>query len=250
MRSLSKIIKAAELQILVPNEAQTVIPVLREKEVEQSPKESGAIFSSANLLEEAELKAQEIVAKAEAQAEALLSEAETQIETLRLQTKEAAFDEGYQEGLKTGEEQALHNATGLLSLLQATVDEGVRVRASSLQALEDDFLKFSLLLADKIVKKTVSDDISWLAPIIDESLTALGRVEQIILRLNPVDYSLLQEHNQTLLAGNRVKISFESDEQVSQGGCLIESENGLIDARLEKRFEKIAQHLMEVPYYE
>lgn len=246
---MSKIIKAAELKVLIPNDTQTVIPVLH-SQVAEGKGGQGTMLRSANLLQDAKQKAESIVEQAHKEAEALKQKAKEELDILRVQAKEAGFDEGYQEGLVEGNEQALQNASGLLSLLQATIEEGVRIRANSLQALEDDFLKFSLLLADKLVRRSISEDISWLTPIVKDALRSLGTVDQIQVRLNPLDFSFLQEREEGLQLATRAKLRFESDPTISPGGCLIESTHGLVDARLEKRLGKIAQQLMEVLYHE
>jgi flagellar biosynthesis/type III secretory pathway protein FliH len=119
-----------------------------------------------------------------------------------------------------------------------------------LAALEDDFLKLSLLLADKIVRKVVEEDISWLEPIIREALTALGQVDDILVRLHPNDYAVISGNPDLMTIATRTRIRFDSDVTIAQGGCLIESENGLIDARLEKRLGKIGKQLLEVLYDE
>lgn len=253
---MSRIIKAAELKVLVTDDTDTVIPV----QFDQARPESSSgntILDGSNLIADAKRQAQEIVTQAQEEAELLmekarrlLEESEAELETLRLKTKEAAYAEGYQEGLQDGEDKALEKAKDLLDLLERTVDEGVRQRASGLAALEEDFLKLSLLLADKVVRKSVEDDLSWLGPVIREAIYALGTVNEIMVYISPMDYSLVQEQEERLQAGLRTKIVFQVDPTLQQGGCLIESENGLIDARLEQRLGKLGRGLMEVLYDE
>ena len=246
---MSRIIKAAELKVLVTDDADTVIPVqFTQQEATDMP--GNTILDGSNVIADAKRKAQEIVARAQEEARLLMQEAEEELETLRLKTKEGAYAEGYQEGLIDGENKALEQARELLDLLQRTIDEAVRRRASGLAALEEDFLKLSLLLADKIVRNTVDDDVSWLGPIIRDSLFALGTVNEIVVYLSPVDYSLIQDHEESLQVGQRTNIIFQVDPSLSQGGCMIESENGLIDARLEERLGKLGKGLMEVLYHE
>lgn len=246
---MSKIIKAAELKVLVPNEAQTVI------HASNIPGEVGAssgatILDGTNLIHNAKAKAEAILERAEEEAKARLEQMENQIDTIRLQAKEAGFADGYEEGLVEGQEKALEEAGKLLSTVHTIIDEGVRLRAQSLEALEDDFLKLSLLLADKIVRKNIQNDIAWLDPIIKDAIRSLGTVEKITVLLNPMDYSLIKEEEEGLQLGTRAKLYLERDPSITQGGCLIESESGLIDARLEKRLGKIGQYLMEVLYNE
>lgn len=248
---MSRIIKAAELKVLVPNESQTVIPAMPVEGLETPlPTKGGTILDAANLLEDAQRKAEEMVAEAEAKGRGLVEQAQAEVEALRLKAKETGFAEGYAEGLAEGRSQALEQAGNLLSLLESIVEEGLAARTNNLQALEDDFLKLSLLLADKLVRRTVERDVSWLEPVVKEAVQALGAAEEIVVVLNPVDYSLLQEQGEDLPLPTRASLRFEQDPAITQGGCLIESENGLIDARLEQRLGKLAQHLLEVLYHE
>lgn len=249
---MSRIIKAADLKVLVVNESQTVIPAIPKSSNSLPSKNSsgGTILDASNLLEDAQRKAAEIVAQASEQAELQRQQLEDELEKVRLQAKESGFAVGYEEGLVEGHNKALQDAGELLGLLKAVVDEGVKLRASNLAALEDDFLKLSLLLADKIVRKTVENDIAWLKPLLRDALVSLGQVDEVVVFLGSIDYSLLQDYGEDLQLETRTKLVFDQDSSITQGGCLIESESGLIDARLESRLGKLAHHLLEVLYYE
>jgi len=246
---LSKIIKAADLKILIPNEEQTLIPAA-EQARSQGQAEAGTILEGSNLLQDAQRKAESLTARAKQKAEALMAAAEAEAEALHLRAEKEGFEQGRQEGLRAGKEEALREGAALITVLEQAVQEGARARAGSLAALEDDVLKLSLLLADKIVRKTVQDDLSWLEPIIKEALSALGAVREIIIRLNPVDYAIVSAKVDEFSGLTRAQLQFESDATVNPGGCVLESENGMIDARLEKRLGKLGKHLMEVLYDE
>lgn len=246
---MSKIIKAAELKVLVTNETHTVIPASPGKG--SGVAAGGAtILDGSNLIGDARRQADQIVTRAEEQAQRILQQANEEVENILLKAKEEGYAQGYAEGLVEGEEKARQEANDLLMLLEAIVEEGVRLRAAGLEALEEDFLKLSLLLADKIMRKSVEDDIAWLEPVIKDALRSLGTANEIVVLLNPMDYSLIKECEDDLLLGTKAKLTFERDSTISQGSCLIESENGLIDARLEKRLGKLGRHLMEVLYNE
>ncbi len=246
---MSRIIKAADLKVLVTDDTDTVIPAISVEGNSPSPS-GGTILDGSNLIGDAKRQAEDIVRQAEEEAQLRLYKVEEELETLRLKTKEEGYAQGYEEGLVDGQEKALQEAQGLLELFQNTVEEGVRLRASGLAALEEDVLKLSLLLADKIVRKTIADDISWLEPMINDALQSLGTVHEIVVYVNPIDYSLIKEQEDRLHVTTRTKVIFQQDPGLSQGGCLIESENGLIDARLEQRLGKLGKSLMEVLYDE
>ena len=246
---MSRIIKAAELKVLVTDDADTVIPVQLVEKAAPTP-EGDTILDASNLIQDARRQAEEIVEQAEKDAQLRLQQVDEEVEALRLKTKEEGYAQGYEEGLTDGRQKAMEEAANLLELLQATVDEGVRLRASGLAALEEDVLKLSLLLADKIVRKTIEDDISWLEPIVKEALQSLGTVNEIAVYVSPMDYSLIKEREDNVRISSRTKILFEQDPAITQGGCLIESETGIIDARLERRIGKLGKSLLEVLYNE
>ncbi|HHT41955.1 MAG TPA: hypothetical protein GX014_00940 [Firmicutes bacterium] len=248
---MSRIIKAAELKVLVTTDDQTIIPAIPTDQVDtESFVKGGTILDAANLLEDAQAKADEILEQAEQKATHLLEQAQSEVEAIRLKAKEAGFSDGYAEGLEEGRRKALERAAELLSLLENTVHEAVRLRTANLQALEDDFLKLSVFLADKIVRNHVETDVSWLQPILKEALESLGTLDQLVVFLNPLDYALLRNHEEDLRLSSRAKLVFEQDPSITQGGCLIESDTGIIDARLERRLGKLANHLLEVLYDE
>lgn len=247
---MSRIIKAADLKVLIPNESQTVIPAPTLEKDENKSTDNNTLLKSASLVQDAQRKATEILQEAEKQAKSIVQSAEEELEVVRLHAKEKGFEEGYREGITAGKEVAMQEAKNLLTLLESTIEEAINLRATGLESLEDDFIKLSLILADKIVKKQVNSDISWLEPIIRDALGALGSVDKIIVKVNPEDFELINENSSELELNSRVKIEFDVDSSICQGGCLIESEKGLIDARLEKRLGKLGAHLMEVLYDE
>lgn len=246
---MSKIIKAAKLKVLVTDDADTIIPAISVEE--KSPHNSSeTILDASNLLEDAQKQADQILIKAKEEAELRLTEATEEFETLRLKIKEEGYAQGYKEGFIDGQEKALEQAAKFLETLENTVQESVKIRATNLAALEDDFLKLSLLLADKILRRAVAEDISWLEPVIQNAIQSLGSVDKITVYVSAMDYSLIKEHEEQLYGQSRTKISFEQDLSIAQGGCIIESESGFIDARLERRLGKLAKGLMEVLYDE
>lgn len=244
---MSRIIKAAELQVLIPNESHTVIPAPKSKKSNPNIEE-GTILQAANLIEDAQAKARQILESAVQEAEELRAHTEQELETIRLQSKEMGYEAGYEEGLSAGQEKAAEEAADLLTVLEETIQSAVTMRAKALAQSEEDFLKFSLLLAEKIVRRVIVDDLSWLESIIKEAISRLGSVERIIVHLSPEDYHLVQSHLEELELNSRTEIIFESDRSLSKGGCIIDSDNGAVDARLEKRLGKLGHHLMEVLY--
>ncbi len=251
---MCKIIKAADLKVLVPEESTEVIrPVVQpespgEEQKFEAVAQEGTILEASDLIAQAKAKAAEIIAAAEEQAATLRAQAEEEAAQLRKQAESHGYEEGYKTGFEEGNARADEEAARLLNLLQQLVDQAAADRASALARLEEDFLKLSLILAEKIVRKTIDEDPTWLAAVIEEACKRLGTVDECIIHLNPEDYAVLKAEEFRLSGAGVERITFRPDPSLQPGGCVIETDGGTVDASLEKRLGKLAHHLLEVMY--
>lgn len=254
---MSKIIKAAELKVLISEDSEAVIrPVLEPSEdrAEEAAFDAslreGTILEAKDIIEQAQAKAEDILNAAEAEVEELWERAKKELEELRVQAQSEGYQAGYETGYEEGQKQADAETTRLISILKQTVETALQDRAAALARLEQDFLKLSLILAEKIVKKAIHEDPAWLRPVIEEAYSRLGAVNECTIRLNPDDYQVIKEEELRLQRTGTELVRFQPDPAVSPGGCIIEADTGTIDAGLEKRLGKLARHLMDVLYHE
>jgi len=164
-------------------------------------------------------------------AEEVLQEVKKDVEKYKLQVageceklKEQAQKEGFEAGFKQWAEQ-----------LVALENEMIRVR--------QDFEKVVVPVALKAAKKIVGREIELSPPtivdIVSNSLKAVAQHKRITIYVNKKDLEILETHR------TRLKQIFESLEglslrersDVAQGGCVIETEGGIINARLENQWK-------------
>jgi flagellar assembly protein FliH len=112
---------------------------------------------------------------------------------------------------------------------------------------ENDFhslvIKVSAKIAEKIVQMELKEN-SIIEKILDQNLRKIIGANDIIIKLNPNDYKLIQKSSKEYLASSGdSKIIFESNEHIQIGGCLIESEIGNLDARVESQLNEIIKNL-------
>jgi len=131
--------------------------------------------------------------------------------------------------------------------LEHAVSEAVQARTESLAQLETDFLKLSVLLAEKIIRRQIAEDPLWLKPIVEEALERLGAAESITVRIHPKDYLPIRD-SELQFSDYRGRLQFEPDEALKRGTMLFETEFGAIDASLEQRLGKLAESLLEVVF--
>lgn len=155
--------------------------------------------------------------------------------------KEAAAKEGYQEGLsqcKADIEEVKNAITAFLSAKQEVFEY-----------IAPDILEISVEIAQKIIKKELQQDPTIILDNIMEILKGLSKEEtKITLRVNPVQVSLLKAEVPNVMAnvGLEAKILIVPDDTIMEGGCMVTTTNGVIDATIETQLAVISEALKEV----
>ncbi len=155
--------------------------------------------------------------------------------------KEAAAKEGYQDGLAQAKEdiQEVKNA----------ITEFLTAKQEVFDYIAPDILEISVDIAKKIIKKELQQDPNIILENISEILKGLSKEEtKITLRVNPAQVSLLKQEIPEVLnnAGLDAKILIVPDETVMEGGCMVTTTNGVIDATVEAQLAVISEALKEV----
>src|SRR5690606_17107994 len=87
---------------------------------------------------------------------------------------------------------------------------------------EEVVMKVSFLLAETILKKEISRE-SIIKEVLTEALKKVVGANEIIVRLNPVDYeSIIEDGKSFQLKDSFSQIKFEKDDRIELGGCFIE----------------------------
>lgn len=171
-------------------------------------------------------EAKQIIEQAEEYAQELRQRAEVQSQKKLKQ----AFEKGTEEALLEFEQ----------NLLQAK-----EIRERVLREIEKDVLKLAVRLAEKIVGREIDEDNETIKDIVSTALQNARQKERITIRVNPSDLQLVQKNSEQFKTTAQTKfIDFVADPRIEKGGCLIESEVGTVDARLETQFRVLERALL------
>ncbi len=155
--------------------------------------------------------------------------------------KESAVKEGYEEGIN----QAKADIENLRNSLNAFVSAKQEV----FDYIAPDILEISVDIAKKIIKKEIQQDPTIILENIVELLKSLSKEEtRVTLRVNPEQAMLIKQKIPEVveMAGSEAKINVISDENISYGGCMVTTTNGIIDATIETQMSIISEALKEV----
>lgn len=166
---------------------------------------------------------------AQREAAEIRERAEEQAETLR----KRACEDGYAAGTAAAARELFH-----LDKLQATVTE--RTEAEATQA--------ALMVASQLLGTTLEAEPQRVVELLKPHLARMRRAQRLLLRLHPDDAAWLSQHPEAVdeLRGQHTiasKLELLSDPDVARGGCIVESNIGDLDARVETRLTLLAAAL-------
>lgn len=170
--------------------------------------------------------ADEIVADARRQAAAILDDARN----------DAA--RALAEATAQGRERGLSAVTELLIAARA---EALRARRDSTAELRG----LAVRIAEKILGRTLALAPESVVDIAVEAMRHAGEPRAMRLRCHPDDLALLESGRPRLLerCASLGSLQLEADETVARGGCVLESELGVVDARLTVQLDAIERAL-------
>jgi len=117
-----------------------------------------------------------------------------------------------------------------------------KIQAGQILAATDrDILELALKVAAKIIGRDLEREPDTLLEIVATAIEATRVSKAIILRVNPEDAKLLREKRPRLmeLIGRAIDLSVRDDPEVERGGCVIQTDFGVIDGQLRTQFEML-----------
>jgi flagellar assembly protein FliH len=158
----------------------------------------------------------------------------------------AARQTGYQDGYRDGlvaldgfkQSFAAQTTAQIGALLQAIGDE--------LGALQQDMARTLAIsathLARQIVRAELASQPALIAKVAQEAIdTLLLSAKHITLRVHPDDHALVPEGAAEVLKARGARLL--ADASMARGGCLVESDIGVIDASIDTRWRRAAAAL-------
>ncbi|HOM72402.1 MAG TPA: FliH/SctL family protein [Armatimonadota bacterium] len=196
-----------------------------------------------DLVQSPEEIAAQIIEQAKIEAESLVQAASDEAESIR----SAAYREGYEEGLRQldAEHEVLKNKFVELE------HDAARQLDQFWSLMEPQLLKLAVDIAQKIVRSRIDDSDGFVLTTIKEGLRQLRDRQDLKIRVNPEDYQLVREHKEEIMSscdGIRA-VEVIEDRRVDKGGCLIESGNGHLDARIDTQLKEVERALTEAVKY-
>lgn len=141
-------------------------------------------------------------------------------------TKEGAFQEGFQEGLETFNKH-------ILSLDKEL--EQIRTE------IQKKILPLTLIAAKKIMGEELKLHPERIVDIVMTSLKPVTQHRKIVIYVNKADLAFIEENRPNIkkIFEHLDNLSIQERADIEPGGCIIETEAGIINAQLENQWRAL-----------
>ncbi len=141
---------------------------------------------------------------------------------------------------KRVEEEYREKTEQLLTL----IDSLAVCKSQEIIDFEEDLIALVYQAVCKIIGQSVIDRDMIVSTVREVISHAQDRMQMTLL-VSPRDYSLIVEAKEELSRGLNNRLEVISDDQVRYGGCVLKTDAGTIDARLEQQLRRLLDVLLE-----
>jgi flagellar biosynthesis/type III secretory pathway protein FliH len=162
-----------------------------------------------------------------------------------------ARQQGYKEGFAKGEAVAYEKATNEYDLKIDELQNKLRdfcahvenSKKSMLAHADTLLLAFCCEFAKKIIHAEVSIRPEIILPVLQKALSYIADRERLVIRVAKDDMETVSGRKDFWIpVGEQLEsIVIEADERIEKGGCIVESNSGVADARLGVRFDELKE---------
>ncbi len=171
-------------------------------------------------------------------------EASDELDAIVREATEKGHKEGYDVGFARGEEESER----LISKLHHIVGGIVSKRKEILEDSEAEVIDLVLQIASRVVKVISETEKEVVIQNVQSALAKVKSRTDIIIRVNLEDLELTTSKMKEFQSRvEKVKqITIVEDATVDRGGCIVETDFGQIDARINQQLREIESRIREV----
>jgi flagellar assembly protein FliH len=168
-------------------------------------------------------------------------------EKARQEAVRAGFEQGFQAGFEQGQREAAARFEDEHRMALAAFVDELNLRADRLEAafadwvahLEAPLAGLATVIAARVLARELQSDPAAVVGIAKQALAEVTHASEARIRVNPFDSAEIEAHRDALLAASSGlrRIDIVNDPSIL-GGCLVETDGGSIDARVESMLEQ------------
>lgn len=172
-----------------------------------------------------------------------LANARKQIEQELASARALAERDGYAAGLKQGEQAAKKAVAEQIERLLSVTAALHQAKAGIIENAEDLIVEIAYAAICRIIGQAAATPAA-VASMVGQLLLSLRERDQLAVRLNPQDLELVRQAPDFVALSQQAAL--RADASIRLGGCIVDSDGGSLDARLETQLARLCETLLSV----
>jgi flagellar assembly protein FliH len=157
-----------------------------------------------------------------------------------------AFQNGFAQGEATGLERGLSETRRVEGQLAAAISALLNYRKDVHEQAKGQMLELAFAIADKVTSARAVAEKDTVIETINRCIAEILDKTRIKIKVSSEQYEFVKQRLDDLIKANDsiVAAVVEADSRVSAGGCIIETDSGSADARLESQLRLLRDKLI------
>lgn len=200
---------------------------------------SEAIASqSANIINEANEAAENIIARAKVEAERLIQEAIAVAEQIKANAQSEA--NVLIQNTQNEHERVLREAN---ETAQSIREEAIIEKTNLLQGAEEELTKVLISLLQYLVSEEIYHQTDWISCIVKRMIEGVPEQEALTITISPNLYERLTDKERSTLLGLGENVSLETSNILNDTTCVVKLKQGTISYDLEAGLEQVIKQI-------
>jgi len=155
--------------------------------------------------------------------------------------KQQAREEGLAQGLEKGKQAVTAELESVIQKLRRAYMDIEKYRQQLYLKAETESVELALAVARRIIGQEISLDRQIVLNVVKGALDKVINHEKVKIRINPQDLEAVQTALFEFLphVEKLENVHFEADAAITTGGCVVETNFGTVDARIESQLDQI-----------
>lgn len=215
-------------------------------ELRQSILDDARSFAEEHLRQATE-EAERVKEEAQSQIDAWWEERRKQDEQLVESTRSDSYETGYREGMARAEQEIKEAYERKIAEAESVLRQAYQAKEQLIQEAEPFVVSLSCAVAEKIIQKQLSVEPEIVLELARKTLSRKRESGTITLCVSPEQFAYVHAAREelSLAVDSQAELQIIPDSSVNDGGCVVRSALGSIDARIDTQLTEIKKALMQ-----
>jgi len=191
-------------------------------------------------------RAESIILLARKKGEMIIKNAKLSAQQIKEQAEKEGFKKGFAEGLEAGQQKCKEEydriTLEVVEKLKLAGEDYIKHIEGLTASLQPRILDLITVILSSILKQKVNNDDELVIRTVKEAIKNLTERDAVVISAHASQVDKIREHKSEILSASNMITDIEiyQDEEVTRGGCILSSQSGIIDARIESQLEVVS----------